>query len=203
LAQINAALNGEKAGASTPARFRSLISEFVTGRESAALQRVLFGMSAVCRDRHVNVETVIAALDDAIQTKENSGDLQQAWASAKEHVEALLNSKSVVATSKAVELAFTYEHHYESGKIISDVRPVFDGEKENILGAVVNQSLWIKYADTSGNDKVLTLQMDDKDIEWLLVSCQEALKKSKTIKTKLESALGFQVITIGEINDGN
>lgn len=95
---------------------------------------------------------------------------------------ALVDSVSLKYTAKALDLAFDRERIFNKSRIITDIRPVFDSEKQEIVGAVVIQSLRIEYYSEDGFHSS-TFSLSTKDIEDLLSACQDALeKKSKNLE---------------------
>lgn len=90
----------------------------------------------------------------------------------------LLDSKSIYYSAKALDLAFDREKIFTRSRILTDIRPVFTDDVDEVVGAVVVQALRIDYFSEDGIHSI-SLSLGSKDVAALLRACQRAVLKSQ------------------------
>jgi hypothetical protein len=183
------------------ADLRVAIANVVSAPSAPVVERVLLGLSGLRRQGHVTAAEVVSSLTQAIDALGWSVERRKLWDDVKDEFILLLENPSVVVTAKAVDLLYDYEHIFINAKILTDVRPVFDDSKETIFGATINQTLRVEYSNGSGDTINISMSLDDDDIESLLKSCQEALRKGRTVSKKVEESWGVPTLTVSGVNN--
>jgi len=87
-------------------------------------------------------------------------------------------------TSKAIELSYDCDNLLQRTRIMTDVRPLFTDDANDIDGAVVSHTLRISY-DSAGNDREMSLALDESDLRKLISDCERALMKGDTARRKM------------------
>lgn len=100
----------------------------------------------------------------------------------------LLQSESIVITSKALEVQQSQSHVFRRSSIVTDVRPIFlDDAETTPPAALIIHSLVISYSqDDRRND--FFVAMDDIDLSHLQDQIDRAKKKSESIKSMLNAS---------------
>jgi hypothetical protein len=107
-------------------------------------------------------------------------------------------SPAVVLPAKARELAFDFERIYTRARILTDIRPVFDDARNEIMGANVTQTLRLDYTSRNDSSTSLSLALDMSDIEELRKCCKDALRKATISREKIEASWGIEAALPGE-----
>jgi hypothetical protein len=106
-------------------------------------------------------------------------------ATFQERLTALLCSPSIRFTAKALELSVDYENVFSDCRILTDVRPVFPDDLEDMAAAVIVDNLRISYFDRDGDLSTFFLAMDQKDLLALREEIDRALEKNKSMRSFL------------------
>jgi len=127
-----------------------------------------------------------------------SADEKTHWAEVREAVAFVLSSRDLTLSAKALDLIFDFEKFCLNSRIITDIRPVFDDERNRIVGGIVMHTLRIEYRADDGRHKTISIELDDRDIERLAHSCMDANKKMEKAKDLIQNQLRLPFITAAE-----
>lgn len=94
----------------------------------------------------------------------------------------LLASEGLVAAAKVIDLTNAFPQRLFNGRVITDLRPVFDEAAEAITGMIVVHQLTLEVWD-GGDTKELFVTLDDRDLDTLAEQIDRARKKSETLNT--------------------
>ncbi|WP_166482199.1 hypothetical protein, partial [Scytonema sp. UIC 10036] len=95
---------------------------------------------------------------------------------------------SISITNKAETLLQEYERVYSNSRVITDVRPVFNGEPEKgVLGVLITHTLKIEYKDINGT-KEIYISLDSEDLKNLSKQLSKAEEKSEALQSMLNKA---------------
>ncbi len=100
-------------------------------------------------------------------------------------------------TSKALELVYDCDNLLQRTRIMTDVRPVFSDDPSKIEGAVVSHTLRIRY-DSAGNDREMSLALDDRDLRKLIADCERALVKADAARIQMCGPSNIPTMNIAE-----
>lgn len=126
------------------------------------------------------IEAEFAKVPELLEDSEDAQRIEQS-------IHALRKMAGLVAfkrTSKAIELTYDCDNLLQRTRIMTDVRPLFSEDAQNIDGAVVSHTLRIRY-DSAGNDREMSLALDDADLMKLIDDCERALLKGRTARSKM------------------
>lgn len=101
-------------------------------------------------------------------------------------LEALIGAKSLFTTASAVELLTQHDRNYQTARIVTDVRPVFDDPSKAPAGAVLVQMLQVFTWDREGQREPVYVAMDRWDLEELRGVIDRALEKTRTLEEWLD-----------------
>jgi hypothetical protein len=143
-----------------------------------------------------------------------SSDLEAEWGSEPSKIERwnqirpllveMLRADAVRTTVKALDVSYEYANLLQSCRIMTDVRPIYDDEGDEIEGAVVSFTLRLNLLN-AGQPKSLSIAIDGIDLHILLDQCQRALRKAETARRRfLAKDIGIPIKIVGmeEERDG-
>jgi hypothetical protein len=99
------------------------------------------------------------------------------WTAIAPQLEGLLSTNHIAILSKAMDISSDFEHIYDDARILTDIRPIFNETKSEIVSAIICQRLRLAYRDGTKEPIVLSIAMDRNDVEELKRACEEALEK--------------------------
>jgi hypothetical protein len=134
----------------------------------------------------VDIGQFVEDLSEAIQECENE-EVRAANASElnvlKSKFKSLLTVHPLSTLSKAHGLRTDFANVFSDAKVISDIRPVWDGDvKAPPEGIVITHTLKIEYGNVGGAGE-LYLYIDKKDIERLISVLVRAQEKTATLQS--------------------
>jgi hypothetical protein len=133
-----------------------------------------------------SIDQFVADLSDAIresESKEVRTTDPDELSALKSKFKSLLTIRPLSTLSKAHRLRYDSANLFSDAKIISDIRPVWDGNvKEPPQGIVITQTLKLEYSRAGGPGE-LYLLMDEEGIELLISVLARAKEKAATLKS--------------------
>jgi|ERR1700730_1004512 len=172
----------------------AIASQF--GKEKAEpLGRVLFGLATLHRRNFASVSTLL----DSVSIPPEWGDAQRAkWQECRPALERLLSAASVILAAKATDLSFDVERFCVGARILTDIRPVFDLQREKIVGSTLRQTLRLEFMSLDGKVTSMSIGLDADDISRLKKECEEAIHKSTVTRDMLQKSGLTEIIIPGE-----
>jgi hypothetical protein len=108
----------------------------------------------------------------------------------------LLSFDSLSLAAKARDLLTDHDHVYLGGRVVTDLRPVFRGQPEEIpAGIVLFHTLKINFWQKDGDRGTFYLALDDNDLGNLKKLLERAEVKSATLRKQLRDS---GIKTLGE-----
>ena len=104
----------------------------------------------------------------------------------------------MVLATKALDLSFDVERFCVGTRIITDVRPVFDPSRNQIVGSAIRQTLRLEYMSLDGTVTSMSIGLDADDIDRLKKACDEAIHKVGVVRDALTKSGLTEIIVPGE-----
>jgi hypothetical protein len=150
----------------------------------------LYSMYFLRAESDVSVEQFINDLGEAINESENKNirpsDAEELLR-FKKKLKALLTVPPLLIASKAQALRTDFANIFWDAKIISDIRPIWEGDVKHPPGAaVITNTLKLEYHHIGGHGE-LYVYLDSQDIEVLMSVLQRAQDKIATIRASTTS----------------
>ena len=170
---------------------------------SKAFCSQLIALATFRRVSKKGVDEVVDLLISSIERSELSelSDDVQAWfKTVKDVLVELLSNDVIRLPAKALHLSTDFDSLYSAAYVITAVRPVFDGDRETVLGAIVSQTLKIKFVDARANngEGQISLALDIDDIEKLIAELEKAKRKATSAKASFSKNADVDVFVVGE-----
>jgi hypothetical protein len=100
---------------------------------------------------------------------------------------AILATPVYATTAVATDLQTQNAHNYQSARIVTDLRPVFqDNVDDRPSGAVIVETLQLQTWTRDGESEAIFVAMDETDLEQLQATVERALHKTETLKKFLK-----------------
>ncbi len=173
--------------------------ESIVGPDAAlVLSRVIFSVATplrqnenFSRDAFDGVESAIEHLPPSLKEKFAS------WPKYRVILEDFVSDKSVKLTAKARDIAYDFERLYTTSRFLTSIRPVFNDDRTEILGAAIVQTLRVEFLLSSGETQTMSIAFDANDIEQLRDACEDALRKGRVAHADLDKHWKIPVSMIG------
>ena len=120
------------------------------------------------------------------------------WQREADAIRAALAPESPFAgLAKSIELTYAHQNVLQSARIVTDIRPIYDDDAENIERALVTHLLMIEY-DSGEDTKRIHIAIDAADIRELKTLCERAERKTAVAVKALAPTGWSMVVTGGE-----
>jgi hypothetical protein len=186
-----------------PSELSDKLSKILIDRESDAvsISRLLISLYTLCRQRDLSVSKLLDGLQSGIQASDSAWTDEELrrWQDVVPSVNKLLSNDNISTIVKALDLSYDYANLFQSAKIITDIRPVFDNNLE-VSAAVISFTLRVYYDDLEGS-KNISIALDEKDINSLIRACNRALDKGSNAKKFMIKSNINRTFICGENND--
>jgi hypothetical protein len=186
-----------------PKQLRSEISSVLSDNEEnvEAVTRQLLSFHSLIGQIRLAPSEIISAVTNSLATDEKwSDESLAAWREREGIIRDLLSLDSVRIVAKALDLSYEYANLLRTGRIITDVRPVFTLDAKAIDGAVISHKLFVRYDNVEGL-KTVTMTLDEADVKSLQKECARALDKANTVAAHLSKGIPMRTIIPGRENN--
>ena len=155
---------------------------------------------------NMTVESLLEFLNNGIishQEKDGWTDAEmERWNKKLPLFKDLIGAPQVLTVVKSSKLSYDYDKIYKNGKIITDIRPIFNKDCSEIVSSLISFTLNIIYFSDECNSeectKKITLTLDSEDVKNLLSSCDKALKKARVASAFMGGKDNVSSIICGE-----
>ena len=128
-----------------------------------------------------------ATPDDIAERLSQSSDLDldpTSRANLRSRAAAILATPVYETTAVATDLQTQNGRNYQSARIVTDVRPIFQEDIDHPpTGAVLVETLQIQTWTRDGGSELIFVSMDETDLKQLKLTIDRALHKTETLKT--------------------
>ena len=131
------------------------------------------------------VSDIVASMRDHAPANEPAID-DSLFSNLQDSLGKLLTVPSISLAAKATDILFENERSLVSSRILTDVRPVFDCETNDISGGLVIHTLKLEYL--TENTKEFFVCLDSDDIDDLILNLERAKQKAEKLKHVLAAA---------------
>lgn len=178
---------------------RRVIAEAINDNVSAnAAWRALPALAIAFRRYNVTASDLLASVRESLVSQGWDEKQLLLWHESQPVIEKMLMSPAVVLPAKARELAFDFERIYTRARILTDIRPVFDDARDEIVGADITQTLRLDYTSRNDSFSSLSLALEMADIEQLRKCCEDALRKANASREMIENKCGIEASLPGD-----
>jgi hypothetical protein len=170
--------------------FASRVAKRTTGIEAGVVFHVLFTLVNVRRmqrARDVDSARMIVILTASLERyaprkwrKLYLDKWKDACQTITQAVEAIRDDHPLFVSEKAETLAFSDQNILTSQRIITELRPVFDTDGDNIKETLILHTLLIEYYDGISSPRRIAFTLDSADVQALRQSCDRAERKTET-----------------------
>jgi hypothetical protein len=167
-------------------------------QKGSILSYVVFGIAASFRRRSMAANDILDRLEASIKSAAKDDQRFRDWGECRRALSQILQTTSVTVAAKALDISYDFERIYVAGRLLTSVRPVFNEERDKILGATIVQTLRLEYIAPNGDQSNISIAMDKSDIEELLEECSKALQKAELAKIRFADDYKFEAIIPGE-----
>ena len=174
------------------------IVEIAGPERGPTVARLLFGLAGSFRRSFMTPDDLVAGIGNAVETVYKNEARFSAWSDCKDAVLRLLTVRSLALAAKAIDISYDFERVYTSGRVLTSIRPVFDEDRDALVGSTVVQTLRIDYVSSGGDAGSISLALDLNDVKNLQDACEAAIRKAGKSKEKIEASCKFEVIIPGE-----
>jgi hypothetical protein len=169
------------------------------GEEARRAVKGILGLSAFRAQSGQKLESLTSDLISALQadtgveetSPEEKTKLILSSAQEPEFRNVLLRLFSIVAldvTAKALGVLTDNQRSFVSGRVLSDIRPIFQDEiSAGPMAGVIVHSLKLEYMESNQLQEFF-VSLDSKDLQFMLDLIQRAIKKDVAMRALLEKA---------------
>jgi hypothetical protein len=184
----------------TRGELKALLTQVVGHEVAEALTLHVIGLGTLMRRHEATVGQLMDSLSRGLKLQ-LSPDEFSIWEGTVKYVGKIFDSDVILTTIKAADLSYEYSNLLERAAVITDIRPVFSSERDELVGGIVAHILRITYFTESG-EKSLSVALDEKDLRRLRAECDRALDKAARTVKFLENKGGIRGIGVAsELED--
>ena len=179
-------------------RIEGVMNDAIGETDGSELASFVFGVTSGVRQNNSAPDETLRMLSEFVAADIGESQRYVSWESCKPELSRMLHSESVRLATKAIDVSYDFERIYMNGRFITSLRPVFDEQREKIMGGAIVQTLRLAYFSADGVETTLSLALDRADIVQLLESCERALRKGREVVRAAEDEWRLPTIMSGE-----
>lgn len=186
-----------------PDHLLETVVDVLADRKAAAdsVVRQSLSLHGLIRQGGFSVEDVLEGIRFGIDTDSDwTAEQKEAWQVVEPEFRQLIASRVVRLVTTAIDLSYEYANLLRRARILTDIRPLYAEDAAAIEGAVVSNTLRLRYDSVDG-DHQLSIAMDESDIKELAKQCERALQKAQTARDLMKNKANVSTIITGEHED--
>lgn len=167
-------------------------------KSARGLMRICISLNGLMRQSSIDLDKVAPGVSSALslESKWSESELVK-WSEIEDTFKRLLGVRAFWLVAAVIDLSYEYTNLYRSGRILTDIRPLYSKDADFIEGAVVTYSLRLKFDCQDGSHE-MNIAMDEEDVRDLSKQCGRALTKARTAQTLMQSKGSIPAIIAGE-----
>jgi hypothetical protein len=162
----------------------SSLLESLSKEDVAKFAETLTSLYFLRAHSDVSVEQFVDDLTDAVRESDNKDILtldSAELAQLKKRFSLLLTIRALYTRSKALGLRTDFANIFWDAKVITDIRPIWDGDVTQVPdGIVITNTLNLEYHHVGGHGEIY-IAIDNEDIELLIAVLKRAQDKTVTL----------------------
>lgn len=174
----------------------SVFSKALTPDTAQPIVRQIVQFCTFQRNQNLDPEEILNELKDALKEHWTEEEVRK-WEKRKHVLERIVRNKSISLSVKALDLSYDFQKLFISGRIVTDVRPVFDEVRDDIVGGITYHTLRIDYTSDDGRHTV-SFALDNDDLLQLKSACDNALRKTHVANGLLTDSCHIQALDLGD-----
>lgn len=178
--------------------FTLLLQKRSNEEQSQALSTFLVGMRRNADGRKINGEEMIEAISAGLKESKWTTAQLDAWAERAPFLARLLEAKVLKVVVKASYLYYNHPQHFHDLRIITDVLPVFDEDRTQIISYIIKNKLHMVISDTKENEDHTEIPIGIDDLHGLKREIDIALSKTTKLATDLSKQSKVPTRTYGD-----
>lgn len=179
-------------------RIEQAIQEEIGSENGIILGRVLFGIAGTFRRSAVSADDALEGISQSINGSAEHDERFKNWNEIRAAIKRLLETRSIKLAAKALDISYDFERVFLTGRLLTSIRPVFDDQREDIVGSTIVQTLRLEYVGSNGDQSTVSISMDIDDIGKLKEECERAILKANSAQKKIEQDCAIDAIIPGE-----
>ncbi len=177
--------------------FTDLLSRRFEKSDAEVLEKHLLSLAATSRARGYSAEKCIDEVRPKVGERGWTEDDAQSWSQIEGELTSLIASHAICCLEKAMSLPYEYDKVLTGASIVSDVRPVFDGERNDVVASLVIQTLRLRYY-SDGKAREIGIALDSEDLEGLIDSCRNAQLKAESLRKLFCESTDIPPVIVGK-----
>ena len=159
-------------------------AEDVEGVQSTI--RAILNLHGIRQKRRLSSAGIVNLVTDTLDRQSPPGwaDIKASWLANKTRLIAALESfgdeHPLAVLQKSSVLTYAHEHILHEARIITDVRPIFKSDADEVIRAIVVHKLLVEYSSGGKHDRI-EFTLDAKDVADLSKMC---LRREKSDSDK-------------------
>jgi hypothetical protein len=186
-------------------KIQEMVDAVLAPPANLSLVRFLMSVGVTLRRRSTKPAEFVEGVTRYLPSLRPADTRFASWGDCRPELEQLLGLSSVVLAAKAYDISYDFERVFTAARLITSIRPVFKegekGDKDDIVGSTVVQTLRLEYASHQGKYESLSIALDLDDVEKLRKSCVEALAKARASVALMEEKCQIEATMIGEVDE--
>ncbi|WP_417586645.1 hypothetical protein [Pararhodobacter oceanensis] len=176
-----------------------VVDSGVDSAVATSLVRQAIALAAYCRASGRSPEDTLSGLIKGIVSSgaSNKERLADKLTLLKAELSAIISDASIRQSAKALHLSFEHEKIYHASRLIVDIRPVINDEREATIGAVIHASFRLDYF-AEGERHSVSVAVDTSDLDEMIANLEDCKKKLSVSKELFEVKLKQQAFLAGE-----
>jgi len=179
---------------------RQLAEGIIPADAADVLIRQVASLAAFARQNNLSADEVMRAVDLGLKYTNWSDDARKEWTSVSKILGEILSAERINVLAKTIDLSHSFDRLLDSVRVLTDIRPVFDEPRANIIGAVITQTLRLGYTADSG-DESLSIALDGNMVKTLRDECNRAIAKAQEAKKLMSVKCGIRTVELHEDAD--
>lgn len=168
-------------------------SKALPSQAASTLAEFLTSIQRWSQFHEVTPRDVLDALADGFRVDGWTQLDKDSWQTIRSTIEEIVDDRRLIVLTKASDLYYSHQFHLHSFKIISDLRPVLDDRRSEIIAMFCMNTLQITYSDGAENETSAFISLDIEEMIRLKGEIEVAIAKTKKLGEEFGQKYYFEV----------
>jgi hypothetical protein len=166
----------------------SFINKYLEKESAAALATHLLSARRLADKYQFSVTEALVVLENELVTKKWDEEELKRWRAIKPAFQALAENEKIEIVAKASALFYTHSNHLHDFSIVTEMKPIFNESRRDIVGGIIENKLFLTYSDGGETESSLEISITYDELRRLREVADRAISKTDTLGARLEKS---------------
>lgn len=166
----------------------SFISKHLDEKTTASLVTELLSARRAADKYQMPVQEVLDLLEEQFVDKKWTNEELDRWRVVRPAFQTLAENEKIEIVVKASALYFGHVFHFHDFSIVTEMKPVFNESRQEIVGGIIENKLMLVYSDSDEKETSVEISITNRELKMLKELADRAIRQTDVLAAHLDKA---------------